>query len=37
MDLEHAAITRLQEASRMSLQIYRQPLVVTTSGGKDNE
>lgn len=36
MDKEHAAITRLQEASSMSLQIYRQPLIITTSGGKDS-
>lgn len=36
MDKEHAAISRLQEASSMSLQIYRQPLIITTSGGKDS-
>ena len=35
-DKEQTAITRLQEAPRMSLQVYRQPLVVTTSGGKDS-
>lgn len=35
-DLEQMAIARLQEASRMSLQVYKQPLVVTTSGGKDS-
>lgn len=36
MELEKLAIARLQEASRMSLQVYKQPLVVTTSGGKDS-
>lgn len=36
MDKEQLAIARLQEASRMSLQVYKQPLVVTTSGGKDS-
>lgn len=36
MDKEQMAIARLQEASRMSLQVYKQPLVVTTSGGKDS-
>lgn len=36
MDKEQKAIARLQEASRMSLQVYKQPLVVTTSGGKDS-
>lgn len=35
-DKEQTAIARLQEASRMSLQVYKQPLVVTTSGGKDS-
>ena len=35
-DKEQLAIARLQEASRMSLQVYKQPLVVTTSGGKDS-
>lgn len=35
-DREQTAIARLQEASRMSLQVYKQPLVVTTSGGKDS-
>ncbi len=36
MDKERMAIKRLQEASKMSLQIYGQPLIVTTSGGKDS-
>lgn len=36
MDKEQTAIMRLQEASKMSLQIYEKPLIVTTSGGKDS-
>ena len=36
MDKEQTAIMRLQEASKMSLQIYGQPLIITTSGGKDS-
>lgn len=36
MDKEQTAIARLREASSMSLQVYKQPLVVTTSGGKDS-
>lgn len=36
MDKEQTAIARLREASSMSLQAYKQPLVVTTSGGKDS-
>lgn len=36
MDKEQTAIMRLQEASKMSLQVYKLPLVVTTSGGKDS-
>lgn len=36
MDKEQTAIMRLQEASKMSLKVYKQPLVVTTSGGKDS-
>lgn len=36
MDKEQMALARIQEASRMSLQAYKQPLVVTTSGGKDS-
>lgn len=35
-DKEQTAIARLREASAMSLQVYKQPLVVTTSGGKDS-
>lgn len=35
-DKEQTAIMRLQTASAMSLQYYGQPLVVTTSGGKDS-
>lgn len=36
MDKEQTAIMRLQEASKMSMQIYEKPLIVTTSGGKDS-
>lgn len=36
MDKEETAITRLREASAMSLKVYKQPLVVTISGGKDS-
>lgn len=36
MDKEQTAITRLQAASEMSIQVYKKPLVVTTSGGKDS-
>lgn len=36
MDIERMAINRLREASRMSLKLYRKPLLVTTSGGKDS-
>lgn len=36
MDLEQTAIERLKLASDMSLRIYKQPLIVTTSGGKDS-
>lgn len=36
MDKEQTAIARLQAASEMSLQVYKEPLVVTTSGGKDS-
>ena len=36
MDKEQTAIMRLQEASKMSLQIYEKPLIVTASGGKDS-
>jgi len=34
-DLEHVAIERLRAASEMSLSAYGEPLIVTTSGGKD--
>ncbi len=36
MDKEQTAIERLRAASEMSLAYYEQPLVVTTSGGKDS-
>lgn len=36
MDKEQIAIMRLKEAAKMSEQIYGQPLIVTTSGGKDS-
>ena len=36
MDLEQTAIERLKVASEMSMKVYKQPLVVTTSGGKDS-
>lgn len=36
MDKEHTAIKRLQEAAQASEQFCGQPLVVTTSGGKDS-
>ena len=36
MDKEQTAIARIQAASEMSLQVYKKPLVVTTSGGKDS-
>lgn len=37
MDLEQAAIERLRMASEMSLRLYKQPLVITYSGGKDSD
>lgn len=37
MDKEQTAIERLRTASEMSIKHYGTPLVVTTSGGKDNE
>lgn len=37
MDKEQKAIERLKIASNMSLQYYEQPLIVTTSGGKDSD
>lgn len=36
MDKEYQAIERLKLASEMSLRHYKQPLIVTTSGGKDS-
>jgi phosphoadenosine phosphosulfate reductase len=35
-DLEQMAIARLKTASDMSLMYYKQPLVITDSGGKDS-
>lgn len=35
-DLEQTAIARLRTASQLSLAYYRQPLIITTSGGKDS-
>ena len=37
MDKLDAAISRLQEAARMSQQIYEKPLMITYSGGKDSD
>lgn len=37
MDLEQTAIDRLKMASDMSLRLYKQPLVITYSGGKDSD
>ena len=37
MDLEQTAIERLKMASEMSLRLYKQPLVITCSGGKDSD
>lgn len=37
MDLEHKAIERLKLASDMSLRLYKQPLLITYSGGKDSD
>lgn len=36
-DLEQTAIERLRLASDMSLRLFRQPLVITYSGGKDSD
>lgn len=36
-DLESKAIERLKLASDMSLRLYKQPLVITYSGGKDSD
>ena len=37
MDLEQTAIELLRMASDMSLRLYKQPLVITYSGGKDSD
>lgn len=37
MDLEQTAIERLRFAAEMSLRVYKQPLVITYSGGKDSD
>lgn len=37
MSLEQTAIERLKMASDMSLRLYKQPLVITYSGGKDSD
>ena len=37
MDLEQKAIERLKAASDMSVRLYKQPLVITYSGGKDSD
>lgn len=36
-DLEQTAMERLRMASEMSLRVYKQPLVITYSGGKDSD
>lgn len=36
-DLEQTAMERLRMASEMSLRLYKQPLVITHSGGKDSD
>lgn len=36
MDKEQKAIERLKTASEMSLAVYGEPLIITTSGGKDS-
>lgn len=37
MDLEQTAMERLRLASDMSQRLYKQPLVITYSGGKDSD
>lgn len=37
MGLEQTAIERLRMASEMSFRLYKQPLVITYSGGKDSD
>lgn len=36
-DLEQTAMDRLRMASEMSLRLYKKPLVITYSGGKDSD
>jgi 3'-phosphoadenosine 5'-phosphosulfate sulfotransferase (PAPS reductase)/FAD synthetase len=36
-DLEQTAIERLKAASEMSLALFREPLIITYSGGKDSD
>lgn len=36
-DIEQDAIKRLELASEMSMKLYRKPLVITYSGGKDSD
>lgn len=36
MDKEHTAMERLRLASDMALRLYKQPLMLTDSGGKDS-
>lgn len=35
-DLEHTAMERLRLASQMSIKLYKKPLLLTDSGGKDS-
>ena len=37
MDLEQSAFEALRFASAQSLKLYKQPLMVTYSGGKDSD
>lgn len=37
MDKQDMAVLRLKEASEMSLFYYKQPLLLTYSGGKDSD
>lgn len=37
MDKEQKAIERIRMASDMSMKLYKQPLVVCYSGGKDSD
>ena len=36
-DLEQTAMERLRLASQMSMKLYKQPLLLTDSGGKDSK